>query len=60
MLSNMESSNSIMIRDNISQNIRLKKLNEYALVQLKSLENNTNIGSLKKAEIMTEKIEIKV
>lgn len=52
VLSNMESSNSIMIRDNISQNIRLKKLNGYALVQLKSLENNTNIDRLKKIETM--------
>ncbi len=50
VLSNMESSNSIMIRDNIPQNIRLKNLNQYALVQLKSLENNINIDRLKKIE----------
>jgi len=50
VLSNMESSNSIMIKDNISQHKRLEKLNEYALSQLKSLENNTSINKLKKIE----------
>ncbi len=47
VLSNMESSNSIMIRDNKPQSERLQKLNEYALIQLKSLLNNS---SLKKIE----------
>ena len=40
VLSNMESSNSMMIRENISQQERLKKLNEYALIQLQSLERS--------------------
>ena len=47
VLSNMESTNSIMIRDNISQQKRLAKLNEYALIQLGSLMNNLAIKKLK-------------
>ena len=54
VLSNMESSNSIMIRDNVSQNERLKKLNKYALVQLKSLYNNASINKLKEIELKTK------
>ena len=50
VLSNMESSNSIMIKDNIAQHERLEKLNEYALSQLKSFENNTSINKLKSIE----------
>lgn len=48
VLSNMESSNSIMIRENIPQTERLQKLNKYALIQLKSLQNNAIINKLKK------------
>ncbi len=47
VLSNMESSNSIMIKDNITQKDRLKNLNYYALSQLKSLQNNASIDKLK-------------
>ena len=43
----MESANSTMIRENLSQGKRLNKLNKYALIQLKSLENNRNINLLK-------------
>jgi hypothetical protein len=50
VLSNMESSNSMMIRENIPQNERLIKLNEYALIQLQSLQNNTSIKKLKRIE----------
>ena len=50
VLSNMESSNSIMIRDNIAQHDRLKKLNEYALIQLKSLQSNASVNKLKEME----------
>ncbi|WNY22889.1 hypothetical protein MmiHf6_01810 [Methanimicrococcus hongohii] len=50
VLSNMESSNSIMIRENIPQCERLKKLNEYALIQLRSLQNNASISELKELE----------
>ena len=42
----MESSNSIMIRDNKPQSERLQKLNEYALIQLKSLLNNSSLKKL--------------
>ena len=51
VLSNMESSNSIMIRENISQRNRLKKLNEYALIQLQSLQNNKSIEKIKELGI---------
>jgi len=51
VLSNMESSNGIMIRDNISQAERLKKLNEYALIQLRSLQNNASINRLKDSKV---------
>ncbi len=37
VLSNLESLNSIMIRDEISQNERLKKLNDVAITQMNSL-----------------------
>jgi len=50
ILSNMESSNSMMIRENISQRKRLKKLNEYALIQLNSLQNSASIKKLKEIE----------
>ena len=59
VLSNMESSNSMMIRDGILQYERLKKLNEYALVQLKSLQKSVAINKLKELEVK-EKRENKV
>ena len=50
VLSNLESSNSIMIRKEIAQRERLKELNEYALIQLKSLHNSVSINKLKETE----------
>jgi hypothetical protein len=50
VLSNMESSNAIMIRDNIQQRDRLKKLNDYALVQIESLQKSVSIQKLKNIE----------
>ena len=47
VLSNMESSNSIMIRKEISQRERLEELNQYALIQLKSIQNSISINKLK-------------
>ena len=47
VLSNMESANSIMIRENVAQNARLEKLNGYAVVQLASLKSNTNIKKVR-------------
>ena len=46
VLSNMESSNSIMIMENFSQQERLARLNKYALVQLNTLKNNASIKKL--------------
>jgi hypothetical protein len=46
----MESSNAIMIRDNIQQRDRLKKLNDYALVQIESLQKSVSIQKLKNIE----------
>ena len=51
VLSNMESSNSIMIRDNIPQQERLERLNKYALEQLRSLNNSIAIHQLKELEV---------
>jgi len=50
VLSNMESSNAIMIREGLSQQERLQKLNEYAIIQLKSLKNNSSVNKLKEIE----------
>ena len=55
VLSNMESSNSIMIRKDISQRERLKELNQYALVQLKSLQSSIAINKLKELEAQKKK-----
>lgn len=41
-----------MIRDNLSQPVRLEKLNQYALVQLKSLQNSVSVGKLEAADRM--------
>jgi len=49
----------MMIRDNIPQYERLTKLNEYALVQLKSLQNNVSIQKLKELDA-TKEIRMRV
>ncbi len=50
VLSNLESYNAEMIRNEISQPERLKKLNQAAISQLKSLLNNNNLSELGKGE----------
>jgi hypothetical protein len=55
VLSNMESSNSMMIRENIGQSERLKILNNYALLQLSSLQNSESIKKIK--DIKTETLD---
>ena len=50
VLSNMESSNAIMIEEGLSQKDRLTKLNKYALMQLESLQNNASINKLQDIE----------
>jgi len=47
VLSNLESMNSILIHQNISQNERLVQLNKVAIIQMKSLIQNKDIKSLK-------------
>ena len=47
VLSNLESINSVLIRQNLSQKSRLTQLNEIAITQMKSLLANTNIKKLK-------------
>lgn len=47
VLSNLESINSVLIRQNLSQKSRLTQLNEIAISQMKSLLANTNIKKLK-------------
>ena len=46
VLSNLESINSVMIRQDISQSERLIKLNEIAISQMKSLMNNRSMKKL--------------
>ncbi len=46
VLSNLESINSVLIRQNISQSERLIKLNEIAISQMKSLMNNRSMKKL--------------
>lgn len=48
VLSNMESSNAIMINENIPQQERIKRLNKYAITKLKILKNNESINKIKK------------
>jgi hypothetical protein len=48
VLANMESINAELIRMNMIQGDRLKKLNQTAIVQMKSLIGNINIGKLGK------------
>ena len=47
VLSNLESINSILIHQGLSQGERLMQLNTIAITQMKSLMNNTNIKKLK-------------
>jgi KilA-N domain len=47
VLSNLESINSVLIRQGISKPERLQKLNEIAISQIKSLLNSTGIQKLK-------------
>lgn len=46
VLTNLESINSILIKQNLSQGERLKKLNEVAISQVKSLLNNNQLKKL--------------
>jgi len=43
VLSNLESINSMLIQQNVSQQERLMQLNKMAIIQMKSLVENTNI-----------------
>jgi hypothetical protein len=47
VLSNLESINSVLIRQGMPQGDRLLKLNEVAIMQMKSLFRNDNIKKLK-------------
>ena len=46
VLANIEAMNAEFIRDGLSQSERLKKLNEVAIVQLRSLANNSSVKLL--------------
>ncbi len=47
VLSNLESINSVLIHQNISETERLKQLNEIAITQMKSLIENNNLKKLR-------------
>ncbi len=47
VLSNMESINAILIPNGLSQNERLRQLNQAAIMQMKSLINNKSLQKLK-------------
>jgi len=47
VLSNMESINTLLIRQNLSQQERIKQLNGVAIMQMKSLLGNQNVKLLK-------------
>ncbi|HEY5124367.1 MAG TPA: KilA-N domain-containing protein, partial [Ignavibacteria bacterium] len=47
VLSNLESINSVLIRQGLSQSERLKELNNIAIIQMKSLLSYTNIKKIK-------------
>ncbi len=47
VLSNMESINSVLIHQGLSQNLRLGQLNKIAISQMKSLLQNNNLKKLK-------------
>ena len=48
VLSNMESINALLIRQNMPSQERIKQLNSVAILQMKSLLGNQNIKLLKK------------
>ncbi len=48
VLSNLESINSLLVRQNIEQPKRLEELNKIAIAQMKSLLHNNNLNKLKK------------
>jgi len=50
VLSNLESINSILIKQNISQEDRLTQLNQIAISQISSLVNNNTIKKLSNAK----------
>ncbi len=47
VLTNLESINSVLVRQQLPQTERLMKLNEIAITQMKSLLNNNNLKKLK-------------
>jgi hypothetical protein len=47
VLTNLESINAVLIRQELIQSERLKKLNEIAISQMKSLLSNTVVKNLK-------------
>jgi hypothetical protein len=47
VLSNLESINAVLIHQGLSQNIRLKQLNQVAITQMKSLLQNRSLKKLK-------------
>ena len=47
VLTNLESLNSVLIRQNLPQSERLLKLNEIAITQMRSLLTDTNVKRLK-------------
>jgi hypothetical protein len=49
VLTNLESLNSVLIRQGASQPERLQKLNEIAITQMRTLLSGTNIKRLKES-----------
>lgn len=47
VLTNLESLNSVLIRQGLSQPERLLKLNEIAITQMRSLVSNTSVRRLR-------------
>ena len=47
VLSNLESINAVLIRQGLSQSIRLTQLNQVAITQMTSLVNNAQLKKLK-------------
>ena len=56
VLCNIENINAEMINEKIPQNIRLEKLNNIAIRQMKILENDNSIKQLKKLEEKNDKL----
>ena len=56
VLCNIENINAEMINEKIPQNIRLEKLNNIAIRQMKILENDNSIEQLKKLEEKNDKL----